>query len=168
MTDVVYETAREEKGTRPRKHENVEIAIDSLSYGRLKKLFDLWDVDCDGDITFAELMVGLQTFQNAADIAGDAIKEAREVLRSFDENGDERLDPREFAQAMVHYAKKIGIAVHDLIDFMCVTHVVGDDKDSQGFQHAFGKSLSSVNAIPDRPRQTHFTGEDDFELDDCF
>ena len=159
VADVIYETAREDKGTK--KYGNVDLIIDSLSYGRLKKLYDLWDVNHDGDITFTELTIGLQTFQDAAGIEGHPEREARALL-GFDGDGDNRLDYREFAEAMMYYAKTFGIDLHDLIDFMCVTHAMGD-KDKHGFQHAFGMALSSLDKSPVRPMQRYSYISDDFE-----
>jgi Ca2+-binding EF-hand superfamily protein len=115
--------------------------VDALSYGRLKRLFSLWDIDGDGDITLTELTEGLRMFQAAAGIEGDAEREAQALL-GFDSDGDQRLDPREFSHAMVHYAKEFGIDLHELIDFMCVTSVMGE-KNTQGFQEAYGKALTS-------------------------
>jgi hypothetical protein len=159
VADVIYETVREEKGFK--KHGNIELIIDTLSYGRLRKLFDLWDINHDGDISFAELTVGLQTFQDAAGIEGHPEREARALL-GFDEDGDDRLNPREFADAMVHYAKTFGIALHDLIDFMCVTYAMGD-KDKQVFQHAFGQALMRDKS-PVQPRQRYsYVNDDDFD-----
>ena len=133
VADALYETATDDNG----KRKDLSI-VDSLSYCRLKKLFDLWDVDGDGDITLSELTDGLQKFQNAAGLEGDAKREASELL-GFDEDGDQKLDPREFANAMSQYAKKFGVDLHDLIDFMCVTSVQG--ADTQGFQDAYGRAL---------------------------
>lgn len=139
VADVIYETVREDKGSKKQVEGDVSDIISNLSYGRLKKLFDLWDVNHDGDITFSELIIGLQTFQDAARIDGDAEWQARAFLR-FDSNGDNRLNQREFAEAMINYAKSFGVELHTLIDFMCVTNGMnGGDKDA--FHRTFGMSI---------------------------
>lgn len=139
VADVIYETVRDDKVTKKHVEGDVGEIVSNLSYGRLKKLFDLWDVNHDGDITFSELIVGLQTFQDAARIDGDAEWEARALLR-FDSNGDNKLNQREFAEAMIHYAKSFGVELHTLIDFMCVTNgASGGDKDA--FHRTFGMSI---------------------------
>lgn len=140
VADVIYETVREDKSSKKQVEGDVTDIISNLSYGRLKKLFDLWDVNHDGEITFSELIIGLQTFQDAARIDGDAEWQARAFLR-FDSDGDNRLNQREFAEAMIHYAKSFGVELHTLIDFMCVTNgTSGGDKDA--FHRTFGMSIS--------------------------
>jgi EF hand len=160
VADVIYETAREDKATK--KHGDVDLIINNLSYGRLKKLFDLWDVNHDGDITFAELTIGLQSFQDAANIDGDPEWEARTLLR-FDSNGDNRLDPREFAEAMMNYSKSFGVELHTLIDFMCVTYAMGGS-DRNEFQHTFGKAIC-MDKSPVQPtkRLSLLLSDDEFE-----
>lgn len=94
--------------------------IDALTRSRLKKLFKLWDSNGDGDISATELADGLRKFQTASGISADADALAQALL-GFDEDGDNQLDPLEFAKAMITYAKQFGVEIHDLIDFMCLT-----------------------------------------------
>jgi Ca2+-binding EF-hand superfamily protein len=98
-----------------------DIQIDTLSYARLQKLFDLWDEDGDSGICHKELVAELKRFQCAAEIKGDAEQVAQEILTKFDKDGDQELQLKEFVRAMVHYAKAIGVDIHDLIDFMTMT-----------------------------------------------
>lgn len=142
VADALYETATDDNA----KKQDLSLSIvDSLSYCRLKKLFDIWDNDSNGQITLSELTEGLQKFQDAAEIGGDAGQQASELL-GFDEDGDQQLDPREFANAISQYAKKFGVDLHDLIDFMCVTSVPG--ADTKEFQDAFKKALASEEQVP--------------------
>lgn len=134
VADVLYATVREER-------QNDLSIIDSFSYCRLKKLFDLWDVDGDGNKTISELTGGLQKFQSAASIEMNAQEQAR-LLIGFDEDGDHQLDPREFANAMSSYAKAFEVELHELIDYMCVTAVIGDQETNE-FRNAYGKALNS-------------------------
>ena len=121
VADAIYDTAKEIEG----EAKADEQIMDALSYGRLQKLFDLWDADGNGDITFQELTSGLHKFQQAIDGPDNAEDQAKAML-GFDEDGDAALGRREFAKAMVYYSKVVGVALHDLIDFMCVT-ALGDD-----------------------------------------
>lgn len=102
--------------------------VDTLTYCRLKKLFRIWDADGDGDISATELSNGLEMFQKATGIRADA-KGIAEALISFDEDGDGQLDPREFSEAMVHYAKIQKVDLNLLIDFMCMVSAE-DNQDS--------------------------------------
>lgn len=133
--------------------------IDALSYGRLQRLFDLWDVDASGDITLQELQTGLKKFQDAAGIEADAKKEA-EALLGFDEDGDMQLGRVEFAKAMVHYAKAYKVELQDLIDFMCVATSLGDD--TACFQDAYGKALAGMKDVPVLKPSNLTFGDEDF------
>lgn len=122
-----------------------EAPIDALSYGRLQRLFDIWDVNGDGTMTPAELHAGLRKFQSASHLNGNAKKETAALL-GFDADGTHCLGRREFAKAMVHYAKSYGVDLHVLIDFMAVATVLGEKTGS--FQSAYGKALN-VTSVPD-------------------
>ena len=111
---------------------------DALSYARLQKLFDLWDIDGDGNLTQSELQEGLQKFLDAAGIDENATEKSA-ILLDFDQDFDQMLGPKEFAPAMVHYARTFTIDLHELIDFMSVSSVLGEN--ANGFQKAYGKAL---------------------------
>lgn len=115
--------------------------IDTLTHGRLKKLFTLWDTDGDGNISTTELSSGLRKFQSASGISVDADAMAQALI-SFDEDGDNLLDPREFAKAMIVYAKQFGVELHSLIDFMCTT------SSTEGNKHINSISNKNKNNNP--------------------
>jgi Ca2+-binding EF-hand superfamily protein len=97
-------------------------SVDDLTNRRLKKLFTLWDADGDGDISREELANGLDIFQRASGINVDAKAIAQALVVGFGEKGNsQQLSPRDFAQAMIMYAKQFGVEIHSLIDFMCST-----------------------------------------------
>jgi Ca2+-binding EF-hand superfamily protein len=103
--------------------------IDELTNDRLKKLFHLWDADGDGDISKDELSNGLKYFQSATGMKGDTDAIARALI-SFDTDGDDQLDPREFSEAMFQYAKISGVELNVLIDFMCITSSIEQQSKS--------------------------------------
>lgn len=102
--------------------------MDALSYGRTRRLFDLWDCNGDGTIDFEELFAGLQRYQTAADSSAgaDEVEEIVQALMAQDVDGDQALDKEEFAAAMVNYADAMNTDLHQLIDFMCVATALGD------------------------------------------
>ena len=158
IDDSIYAAAKEIE----QEAENEDEIIDALSYGRLQKLFDLWDTDGNGQITMNELYRGLKKFQNAADIKDDVKKQATELL-GFDRDGDLQLGRREFARAMVHYAKVLASDLQDLIDFMCVSSVLGENAHS--YQKAYGKALIGKNVPTVQPANMEYFdewGDDDF------
>jgi hypothetical protein len=52
---------------------------------------------------------------------------------------DQQLGRNEFAHAMGHYARAFTVDLQDLIDFLLVSAVLGDQ--AHAFQHAYGKTL---------------------------
>lgn len=128
--------------------EKVSPNLDALAYGRLQKLFDLWDENGDGDISFEELTQGLQLFQKA--VGTDDAEGHAEALLGFDTDGDQALGRNEFAMAMAHYAKIFGVNLHELIDFMCVTTALGDER-TKGYQVAFRQSVMGDGNVEVKP-----------------
>jgi Ca2+-binding EF-hand superfamily protein len=122
-----------------------EADMDALSYNRLQKLFDLWDDDGNGDITFQELVGGLKKFQKVIE-GPDNAEETAQAMVGFDEDGDGVLGRKEFANAMQYYSKVVGVELHDLIDFMCIT-ALGDDENLD-YQDAYKQSVVNKSAIP--------------------
>lgn len=99
---------------------------DTLSNARLEKLFDLWDSNGTGSISYTDLESGLRKFQEATDM-DDAVEEQAEFLLAFDRTGSGSLCKQEFAQAMAYYAKSNEIDINELINFVCVSTVASDD-----------------------------------------
>lgn len=144
LANAIFETASEDKGS-AEKQKNI---MDSLSYGRLRRLFDVLDVDKNGSISTEELLAGIQGLHDATGIVkGDSKQDVKKLLE-FDKNGDNHLQPGEFAEAMTFYARKLRIDVNDLINYMCVSCVAVDDRGTrESFRKAFGKSVGSDKAI---------------------
>lgn len=102
--------------------------LDALSYGRTLRLFDLWDTDRSGTLSFEELYAGLKRYQAAANNSTDEedIEAITEALMAQDSDGNMELDREEFAAAIVNYADAMNTDLHQLIDFMCVVTALGD------------------------------------------
>jgi Ca2+-binding EF-hand superfamily protein len=124
--------------------EHRNLSMNALCYGRLQKLFDLWDVNRDGTISHAELTNGLETFQTAAGIPDDAERQAS-MLLALEDDGDKVLGREEFADAIVHCSSIYRVSLHELIDFMCVMTVLGEEK-TKGYQNAFRQSIAGGEA----------------------
>lgn len=147
VKDECYQAALDISRDLP--NEELSQAMTPLSYGRLQRLFDLWDVDGNADISFAELSDGLRIFQSAAGISDDVGKHTQFFI-GFDKDGDQALGRTEFAHAMVHYADSFKVDLGELIDFMCVTTVLGEEK-TKGYQNAFRQSLLGKGTQTVRP-----------------
>lgn len=133
--EVLYHmTKDEQEGQR----ELLEI-IDTLQYGRMQKLFDLWDEDKDNEISFEELLNGMRKFNGAIDME-DSVAHAALAIIGFDADHNQTLNRVEFARALINYAAASEIAVHDLVDFMVVTAVIEDDSPEE---RAYMRGISS-------------------------
>jgi hypothetical protein len=125
-----------------------EEKLDALAARRLNGLFDLWDANGDGDLSVDELTEGLRRYQavargGAGKGGGGAGRLDAHVLLGFAENGFQSLDKRDFARAMVHFSRTNSVKLHELIDFMCMTPVLGaDDFDHGGNNNANGGSAT--------------------------
>jgi Ca2+-binding EF-hand superfamily protein len=121
-------------------------SVDDLTNRRLKKLFNLWDMDGNGDISREELADGLDKFQRASGINVDANAIAQALVVGFGVDGNsQQLNPRDFAQAMILYAKQFGVEIHSLIDFMCSTSSDSPTVDVRRNQGKRGSSKKSVS-----------------------
>ena len=126
---------------------------DLLTYARLQKLFKLWDADGSGSISVAELSDGLGGFQKASGIKVDPDRVAQALL-CFDEDGDNELGPREFAHAMVHYAKQFGVEISGLIDAMVLLSSkkyieMEAENLKDDFQEIFGPAAALLSELKD-------------------
>jgi len=108
--------------------------LSALSYSRTSKLFEMWDADNSGTISFEELLAGLRKYQRAvsnksfhskdsnvttkASTSADVEKNALMAMEK-DKDNNQELDKEEFAYAMSDYAELIEVDLHELIDFMC-------------------------------------------------
>jgi EF hand len=104
--------------------------LDALQLGRLQKLFDLWDEDADGQISFEELVNGMRKFQGQMEVE-ESVQRASLLIIGFDEDQSQSLNKIEFAKAMVKYASAAGLPLEDLVDFMCVVSVMEENSPQE-------------------------------------
>jgi hypothetical protein len=116
--------------------------LDALQYGRLNRLFDLWDLDHSDSLTLSELILGLRKFHETKEL-DETLEEGLAAMLSFDENQDQMLDRREFATFLARFAKAAHVPLHELIDFMVVTSAV---KDNSQVERAYIDSVKSRTA----------------------
>mmetsp|Transcript_12828 Transcript_12828/g.19504 ORF Transcript_12828/g.19504 Transcript_12828/m.19504 type:complete len:474 (-) Transcript_12828:239-1660(-) len=104
-------------------------ASDVLEYGRMKRLFDLWDLDHSGTIDFSEMMLGMRKFHEAKGLEM-TLEETIATIKQFDTNHDLSLDRKEFAILLVKFSKTVKAELHELIDFMVVQSALKDNDDA--------------------------------------
>jgi Ca2+-binding EF-hand superfamily protein len=99
---------------------------DYVEYGRMCRLFDLWDLDHSGTLEFSEFALGVRKFQEAKDM-DSTVDDAVAAMMSFDSDGDQQLDKAEFARFLVQFAASCNVPLSDLIDFMVVSSSLKDN-----------------------------------------
>ena len=118
---------------------NERDVLDALQYGRLNRLFDLWDLDHSGELDFSEFVLGMRKFHEAKEV-DQTLEESVETMLSFDTNNDQKLDRKEFAALLSQFAKAAKVPLHELIDFMVVTSAV---KDNSQVEKAYIESVKT-------------------------
>jgi len=110
----------------------------AVSFGRLQKLFELFDVNNDGGIDYDEMEDGLTQYEKSAGLSNNlqGLLHAQFEGKQFDEG----LNKQEFARVMHMYSDQFGVDLHQLIDFMCLTAVLPRDRAeqyTQAYQQTF-------------------------------
>jgi hypothetical protein len=103
---------------------------DYMEYGRMCRLFDLWDLDHSGTLEFSEFALGMRKFQEAKDM-DSTVDDTVAAMMSFDSDGDQQLDKEEFARFLVQFAASSNVPVSDLIDFMVVSSSLKNNSEAE-------------------------------------
>lgn len=135
VSDETYQKALEQSDSAG----NDKDVLDVLEYGRLNRLFDLWDLDHSGQLEFSEFVLGMRKFHEAKEVER-TLEESVAAMLSFDKNKDQKLDRKEFATLLTQFAKVAKVPLHELIDFMVVTSAV---KDNSQVEKAYIESVKT-------------------------
>lgn len=136
--EAVYNEAKEMIA----EEKEAEEILDALQFGRLQKLFEIWDSDGDDQISFEELVNGMRKFQGQMDLE-ESVQRAAMLMIGFDEDQSQTLDKIEFARAMVKYAKAAEVALDELVDFMCVVSVMEENSPQEkAFFHGIARQAT--------------------------
>lgn len=144
--DDMYRNAIEDPGNQDANPSDV---MDALQYGRMSRLFDLWDIDHSGDLDFEEVVLGFRKFHEAKSV-DQTLEESITAISSFDSNNDGKLSREEFARLVICFAKAAGVSSHELIDFMVVTSAV---KDNSTVEKAYIKSVKDRTSEGAKPKK---------------
>ena len=94
--------------------------VNAFQYGRLQRLFDLWDLNHDGLLDVSELVLGLRKFQNAKNLA-TTVEESISAMLAFDSDKNGQLDRGEVSERHTYFILMAHIcmpcvALHVFID----------------------------------------------------
>ena len=97
-------------------------------FGKLSRLFDLWDVDHNGTLDLSEIALGIRKFQqNSPKPMSAAVKASIDALVYCDKDHDNRLDREEFAALIMRLAQICSTDVRRLVDYMVVNAALEDN-----------------------------------------
>mmetsp|Transcript_32879 Transcript_32879/g.37417 ORF Transcript_32879/g.37417 Transcript_32879/m.37417 type:complete len:476 (+) Transcript_32879:194-1621(+) len=104
-----------------------------LMYAKMQKLFDLWDVNNDGSISWEEFALGCHKYQQSVDNAAahDAVVSAYFAMEEYDIDKNQGLEKQEFAKFLVNYAKESNKDVHELIDTLAVISLMRENSEEE-------------------------------------
>lgn len=107
-----------------------QFEYEELHFGRIGRLFTIFDVDNDGTIGPHEFVLGMRKIQLAKSL-DDLISESINVLFSFDKDGDLVLNRAEFGKLFSSLATTNGVDLQDMLGYMLVKSALHDCSDSE-------------------------------------
>merc|ERR1712043_114241 len=107
---------------------------------KANSLFYLWDSNEDGKISLKEMIMGLRKFERTSDM-GTTVDKAIALMESYDINGDNHLDEKEFTSFSVQFANMAKADLDETLDFMIVKSSIGNDNEEA--------EMKFLNAIDD-------------------
>lgn len=138
--EALYNLVKDEK----EEHRELLETMDAFQYGRIQRLFQLWDSDNDGEISLPELLTGMNKFKTAIEMDESVSRAALAVIGFDDDDPDQTLSPLEFAVGLANYAAATEVDIHDLVDFLVMAAVLEDDSPEE---QAYMRGISNqVNA----------------------
>lgn len=112
------------------KHGDAENVLETLADRRLHLIFDLWDTDGDGSISFSELCLGLRALQVDQSIEETAADAACAML-AFDEDQNQTMDRAEFADFIYRFCSVSGQEFDKIADELVLLAAIKEDKPEE-------------------------------------
>lgn len=123
------------------KRGDTENMLETLADRRLHLIFDLWDTDGNGTISFSELCLGLRSLQTGQKIEETAADAACAML-AFDEDRDQTIDRAEFADFIYRFCNVSGYDFDKVADELVLVAAIKEDKPEE--VEALKKAESAV------------------------
>lgn len=94
--------------------------VNTLQDVRCALLFQMFDRDGSGGVSFQELALGLRTFNPSSSLS-DSAAVAATMMLAFDEDENNVLDPVEFADFLSTFCETIGASFDEMADYLVVS-----------------------------------------------
>ena len=97
---------------------------------RSDRLFQLWDLDGNNYLDTEEFVLGMLKFQQSHNVPV-ALSESVDAVTAFDQDGDNRLDRKEFGDLLRKFSAACEVVLDELIDFMVIQSVLVDNDNNE-------------------------------------
>eukprot|EP00547_Thalassionema_nitzschioides_P005451 CAMPEP_0194202850 /NCGR_PEP_ID=MMETSP0156-20130528/2770_1 /TAXON_ID=33649 /ORGANISM="Thalassionema nitzschioides, Strain L26-B" /LENGTH=527 /DNA_ID=CAMNT_0038928455 /DNA_START=51 /DNA_END=1634 /DNA_ORIENTATION=+ len=101
-----------------------------LAYVKMDMLFDIWDSNDDGSISYEELTLGLRKYLKTSNLVA-MTEETLFTILEFDRDENQKLEKKEFALFLVKFAEKAKKNIYELIDFLAALSVVSENDEAE-------------------------------------
>ena len=108
----------------------ISTTTDTALQGRLDRLFQLWDLDGNNYLDTEEFVLGMLKFQQSHNVPV-ALSESVDAVTAFDQDGDNRLDRKEFGDLLRKFSAACEVVLDELIDFMVIQSVLVDNDNNE-------------------------------------
>lgn len=102
---------------------------DILSFGKLNRLFDLLDMTKDGYLDVMEVALFFRKYQSDVVDMEETIKETLDAIAAVDQNGDLKLDRKDFSILVTKLAHGSMVEIHRFVDFLVVQTALKDNDE---------------------------------------
>mmetsp|Transcript_26877 Transcript_26877/g.40680 ORF Transcript_26877/g.40680 Transcript_26877/m.40680 type:complete len:477 (+) Transcript_26877:26-1456(+) len=119
-----------------------------LEYIKIDKLYDLWDTDDSGSISYEELTLGLRKYMKTTNLVA-MTEETLFMMLENDGNKDQVLEKDQFATFLVRFAKKTEKNIYELIDFLAALSVLkeNDEAEKEYIKSIAEQANSQIKAV---------------------
>ena len=105
-------------------------STDTVLQGRLDRLFQLWDLDGNNYLDTEEFVLGMLKFQQSHNVPV-TLSESVDAVSAFDQDGDNRLDRKEFGDLLRKFSVACEVVLDELIDFMVIQSALVDTDNKE-------------------------------------
>ena len=169
VADAVYADFQTQMAAQQQMQQQPQQNDNAISFGRLIKLFEVFDANGDGGIDYEEMKTGLTTYETSCGLNNDirSLLDAQFSSKGFDGS----LDKQEFAATMNMYSNQFNVDLHQLIDFMALQAVLPKDRAEQ-YAQAYTQTFTVKDKKAGRKKKkqaptqvTTFPDDDPFFVD---
>ncbi|KAA8497747.1 hypothetical protein FVE85_5332 [Porphyridium purpureum] len=109
---------------------HLDKVVNTVQDVRCELLFQMFDTDGSGDVSFQELAIGLRSFNPSSSLS-DSAAVAASMMLAFDADENNTLNRMEFADFLNSFCETIGADFDELADYLVVARAVQDSSSER-------------------------------------